>query len=164
MLKKKAPIMPELVPAPLWGRSASQMLKGKAAWKTIRQDALSESKDACKKCGGTNGQLSCHDIWKYDDKRGIATLIGFEIHCSPCDSVAHAGRAIKMGYGEMMIGHLCMLNGWEPDHAFAVLQEAMDIWERRSQKKWRIAVAPSLLKRYPELAELPKFQPSPAAY
>jgi hypothetical protein len=99
--KKLKILMPELVPTPLWGRSASKMLKGRLAWKKIRQETLSAAEQSCSICGSNTGQLSCHENWEYDDKRLTANLVGFEIHCSDCDSVAHAGRAFKLGYEKL---------------------------------------------------------------
>jgi hypothetical protein len=32
---------------------------------------------------------------------------------------------------------------------------AMSQWEKRSEKKWTVVVAPVLLKRYPRLQEVP---------
>jgi len=36
-----------------------------------------------------------------------------------------------------------------------MIAAAMSQWERRSEKKWKVAVAPALLKRYPRLQEVP---------
>jgi hypothetical protein len=161
---KKAPIMPELVPQPLWGRSASKMLRGKAAWKTIQQDARAKTNGFCVVCGSDKGQLSCHDKWKYEDKTSTATLVGFELHCQNCDSVAHAGRAIKLGYANVVISHLCALNGWDHERAIEALGSAMDVWHERSRKRWKVVVASALVKKHPELAALPKFFSPPANY
>ena len=70
--------------------------------------------------------MTCHEKWGYDDKQFVAILLGFEIHCSNCDLVAHAGRAFKLGYGEVVISHLCALNHWDFEHAVTVLKHAMD--------------------------------------
>lgn len=163
--RKIALLMPELVPGPLWGRSAHKMLGNKAVWKMrIRGDTLAEANNRCSICKSSQGRMTCHEKWAYDDKQFVATLLGFEIHCSNCDLVAHAGRAFKLGYGEVVISHLCAMNQWDIKHAVTVLKHAMDVWMKRSKKEWRTKVASSLVKRYPELAALPKFVPPPAAY
>jgi len=162
---KTALLMPELVPGPLWGRSAHKMLGNKAVWKMrIRGDALAEANDCCSVCKSSEGRMTCHERWGYDDRQFVATLLGFEIHCSNCDLVAHAGRAFKIGYGEVVISHLCAMNECDVDHAVTVLKRAMDVWMKRSKEEWKIKVASSLVKRYPELAALPKFVPPPAPY
>jgi hypothetical protein len=163
--RKIAPLMPELVPGPLWGRSAHKMLGSTAVWKKqIRGDTLAEANNCCSVCKSSEGRMTCHEKWGYDDKQCLATLLGFEIHCSNCDLVAHAGRAFKLGYGEVVISHLCALNHWDIEHAVTVLKHAMDVWIKRSEGEWRIEVASSLAGQYPELTALPRFVPPPTAY
>ena len=163
--KDAALLIPELVPEPLWGRSAHKMLGSKAVWKRqIRGETLAEADNCCSVCKSGEGRMICHEKWGYDDKRFVATLLGFEIHCSNCDLVAHAGRAFKLGYGEVVISHLCAMNHWDVKHAVSVLKHAMDIWMKRSRREWRIKVTPLLVARYPELAALPRFVPPRIAY
>jgi len=160
-----APLIPELVPGPLWGRSAHKMLGSKAVWKKhIRGDTLADSNNCCSVCKSSGGRMTCHERWGYDDKRSIATLVSFEIHCSNCDLVAHAGRAFKLGYGEIVISHLCAMNRWDIEHAAAIVRKAMNVWIERSKKNWRIEVASNLIESYPELAALPGFVPPPILY
>jgi hypothetical protein len=163
--KNVAPLIPELVPGPLWGRSAHKMLGSKAVWKKqIRGDTLTNSNNCCSVCKSSEGRMTCHERWGYDDRQSVATLLGFEIHCSNCDLVVHAGRAFKLGYGDIVISHLCAMNQCDIKHAVAILNEAMNVWTERSKKDWRIKVASFLVERYPELVALPKFVPPPVAY
>lgn len=49
--KRKALSVPELVPSPLWGRSASKMLGTRAVWKKqIRGNALAQANNRCEVC------------------------------------------------------------------------------------------------------------------
>ena len=141
------------------------MLSGRVAWrKRIRPDALAQANNCCSRCGAGEGQLSCHERWEYDDKQSTATLLGFEIRCSNCHLVAHAGRAKALGKEEVAIAHLCAVNGWKRERAAAILREARSVWSTRSMREWRITVTPSLLNQYPELAALPEFVARPIAY
>jgi hypothetical protein len=36
-----------------------------------------------------------------------------------------------------------------------MIAASMSQWEKRSEKKWTVAIAPALLKRYPRLGEVP---------
>ena len=155
-----------MVPSDLWGRSAYRMLGGKAAWrKQIRPDALAKAKDQCETCGESSGSLICHDKWVYDDKKAIATLSGFEIHCRGCDSVTHIGRMVAIGADPTPIfEHLCRVNKCKFQEAVTTIDDAAVLWEKRDKKKWKIVVAPALLKKYPELAALPNFKPAVAGY
>jgi|ERR1700733_1696843 len=163
--RKKYRLTPELVPIDLWRRSAYRMLGGRVAWrKKIRPDALNKAEDRCETCGAKDGRLTCHDKWSYDDKKATATLVGFEIHCANCDSITHFGRLFKAGgiTEEVMMSlmiHLCRVNDCKTRDALNILREATELWENRSKKKWKVAVAPALLKKYPELEGLPTFKP-----
>jgi hypothetical protein len=37
-----------------------------------------------------------------------------------------------------------------------MVEAAMSLWDKRSKRKWSVAVAPALLKQYPRLEEVPK--------
>src|SRR5712691_9288507 len=104
--KTEAPkLQPQLVPSPLWGINAHKLLGRGSAWKRIRSDALEASGHRCEICGETpspiyGDPLICLELWRYDDNRATATLIGFEIHCSACDKATHMGRAMEVGQGD----------------------------------------------------------------
>ena len=151
--------MPNMVPKPLWRKSAYRMLGRGARWKQIRKDALEAAHHACEVCSFApspiyGDPLTCHEVWHYDDKRGIATLTGFEIHCNECDSVMHMGRTVAHGGRDMAIAQLCKVNKIGPKEAEQLFADAMIVWRQRNEKKWRIAVTKPLLKRYPQLATL----------
>lgn len=167
--KKTFVLIPELVPAPLWGRSAYRMLGQRVIWKKkIRPDALTAANNRCCICGAADGRLICHDKWQYDDKNATATLAGFEIHCGMCDTVTHLGRAMQGDDPREVflaaLAHLCAVNHCPPNAAQGILADALAVWEQRNKKKWTIEVAAPLVKRYPELAALPEFVPPPLSY
>jgi len=158
-------LFPELVPSDLWGRSAYKMLRGRVAWtKKIRPDALAKAEDRCEVCGSGNGRLICHDKWRYDDEKSTATLSGFEIHCDNCDLVTHLGRMMQLADPQSVVlaavMHLCTVNKCKTLIATGILTNAHALWEKRNKKRWKVAVAPGLLKTYPELEGLPKFKPA----
>lgn len=167
--KKTFALAPELVPAPLWGRSAYRMLGTRAIWKKkIRPDALAAASKRCCLCGTADDRLICHDKWQYDDEKAIATLAGFEIHCGMCDTVTHLGRAMQGDNPREVflaaLAHLCAVNQCPPEAAQELLADALAVWERRNKKRWTIKVAAPLIRLYPELAALPEFVPPPPTY
>jgi hypothetical protein len=150
---------PQLVPRPLWGKSASQLFKKRAIWKRIRGDALQAANGACEVCQHIPNEiygdpLNCHEVWKYDDRLRTATLNAFKIHCVKCDSAAHIGMAIAYGAGDAAITQLAKVNGIQVEDAKAVVSKAMSVWRVRSKKEWTLRIAKDLLTRYPELTEL----------
>ena len=145
------------MPRQLWGFSASKMLRG--TWKHIRHDALETASRSCQKCGESphpiyGDDLICHELWRYDDQRGVARLVGFEIHCAKCDLVTHMGRALARGYGNEALKQLSKVNGITNVEAERVYRQAKAVWQKRSARKWRIAVDKALLVRYPRLGML----------
>lgn len=161
---KKVVLMPELVPAALWGRSAYRMLGQRAVWKKqIRADALAKTNNCCSICGASAKRLVCHDEWQYDDNRGLATLVGFEIHCGECDTATYPGLALSIYPREetekIILAQLCKVNDCTKREAKGLIKKATEVWIERNKKDWKLKVAPALIKKYPELAALPKFTP-----
>jgi len=150
----KPTLTPQLVPKPLWGKNAHDLLGRGAAWKAIRRDALNAAGQCCSICGSEDGQLSCHEKWLYDDDAATATLIRVEIHCGACDLATHAGRAIKLGKRDVVLRQICKVNGCTESEANGLIKAALLDWEQRSRKKWKIDVAAPLLQQYPQLSVL----------
>ena len=148
-------LTPHLVPKPLWGKSAANLLK-RADWERIRHEALQAARRACQVCSASEsaGALNCHELWDYDDEHSTATLVGLRIQCRNCDSAVHMGRAVKRGLGNAAIAQLVKVNVIGPREAKMLYRSAMDQWRQRNKKQWRIVVAKSLVARYAELAIL----------
>jgi hypothetical protein len=142
-----------MVPKPLWRKSAANLLK-RAAWDRIRCDALESARHACQVCATTGDPLHCHELWEYNDENGTATLVGLRMQCRSCDSAVHMGRAVAHGDGRAALAQLVKVNGIGGREGKMLYREAMDKWKQRNKQQWRIVVAESLLKRYPELAVL----------
>ena len=103
-------LQPELVPEPLWGTSAHRLLGHTKPWATIRKAALQAAENSCSVCRTTQSRLSCHDQWRYEDNKGVATLVGFTILCADCHGATHMGRAVEHGFGEEAIAQRCRVN------------------------------------------------------
>lgn len=151
------PLVPELVPAPLWELSAKKTLG--AAWKRIRQDVLDAARHTCEVCGHEpnpyyGDPLHCHEVWHYDDRRGTATLVKLRMQCKACDSAVHIGRAMQWGAGDAALTQLQKVNAISLFEAERLYAAAMIEWKRRSAKAWRLSVDAPLLAKYPTLARL----------
>jgi hypothetical protein len=147
-------LVPELVPLPLWGISAYRALGRSTPWKKIRQDTLESASHKCQSCGSRKPLLSCHDKWRYDDKKRVAKLIGFEIRCALCHLATHIGRAAAIGYEKEAMQQLRKVNRCTKKEVDLMIEIAMLEWRVRSSKKWAMIVAPKLLKRYQRLASV----------
>ena len=161
--RRKFTLYPELVPRPLWGISAYRLLRRRAPWKRIRNATLEEAGRRCSVCGETTPPLFCHERWCYNDKKGVALLEGFAIVCRDCNRAIHIGLAGVLGEHEAAIAHLCRVNRITEAEANVMVKRALTIWDNRSGKNWRVVVATTLLKIYPQLGVLGKKGALPTA-
>jgi hypothetical protein len=145
-------LQPQLVPKPLWRRSAASLLE-RTDWQRIRRDAIDTADGRCEICG-SGGRLLCHEVWRYDDEQAAATLVGLEMHCVRCDLVTHMGRARAHGYSDAALDQLCRVNGILRADAEEVFAREMALWKKRNTVAWRILVDKTLLAKYPQLAIL----------
>lgn len=99
MVKKKANeprLTIELVPRFCWGRNLRNMIS-KEQWTELRKirEAFSGK---CAICGNgdSDSPLHLHEVWHYDDRRGLQELVDLQPICSDCHDVKHFGRATKV--------------------------------------------------------------------
>jgi len=147
-------LQPDPVPRLLWRISAYRMLKRGKPWESIRQDALERAGQKCDICGAATPPLFCHERWHYDEKRGTATLYGFQIVCDPCNWATHIGLAGVRGHAEEALAQLCRVNSISRKQAQVLKRRAMETWKKRNQMQWKIALMPKLAERYPQLRPL----------
>ncbi len=60
---------------------------------------------------------------------------------------------------KLILAQLSKVNGCTKREARGILADAAEEWRERSKKTWKVKVAAPLVKQYPELAALPKFNP-----
>lgn len=104
-------LRPALVPEPLWGVSASNLLTRKQ-WQTIRTEMLQRDEHRCVYCGQQQEKgLICHEVWTYDEDTRVATLSAMSIVCRACSGVLHIGLTAKRGYKGQALQHMATTNG-----------------------------------------------------
>jgi len=146
-------LRPELVPRPLWNISANKLLR--SAWqREIRPAILDDFSGICAHCKAETPPMIAHEQWEYDDADGVALLAGIELACHDCNTCLHIGRCPPEHKTEAL-RHLAAVNEISVADAKTLEREAKVEWARRSGRRWRVAVAPSLVDRFPILAELP---------
>jgi hypothetical protein len=151
-------LAPALVPAPLWGRSVYQLLRGTRRggdWKRLRADVVARAGGDCHICGEHQDRfMVCHEVWDYDDDAGVATLVDFALNCWGCDAATHPGCAGLTGRRETARGQLEKVNGLSAEEVEDLIAAAREEWTRRSQQRWTVAVSDELCRRYPVLVGL----------
>jgi 5-methylcytosine-specific restriction endonuclease McrA len=130
----------ELVPKTAWNKSLSELLPRKA-WNGIRENIIRNNGKKCQICGETEGLMSLHEIWSYDDLKHVQKLDGFILLCSLCHNVKHIGLAgILAKQGKLdfnrVIKHFCSVNGCSEKEFKEHVKDAFAIWRERSQYQW----------------------------
>jgi hypothetical protein len=114
----------------------------KETWNSIRNDFIKENGRKCQVCGETEGRMNLHEIWKYDDFKHTQKLEGFILLCEMCHHVKHIGLAgILADEGRLdynnVIRHFCKVNNCSEKEFEKHRKEAFEIWQNRSQQKWK---------------------------
>ena len=131
----------ELVPKTVWRDSLAKLLP-RNIWNNIRNDIIDKNGKKCQICGETEGIMSLHEIWNYDDVNHVQKLDGFILLCSMCHHVKHIGlagilaRQGKLNYNEV-IKHFCKVNYCSVKEFVEHVDNAFRIWRERSQHSWR---------------------------
>lgn len=89
-------------------RSGLEFLyKDKSLWKSIRDSVEAEYQGACMICGKTSQEneqdpkkkhstnTECHEVWSYNDYKGIQKLEELQPLCNQCHSIKHINRFFK---------------------------------------------------------------------
>ena len=131
----------ELVPRPLWGKSIYNCLS-REEWSFLRRKIIHERGHKCEICSSTEGPLSLHEIWQYDDERKIQRFVGFRLLCSFCHSIKHFGRSQTLAReGKLdlnkLIEHFCKVNNCSIEEFKKHYNEVWDCWEQRSSFEWK---------------------------
>lgn len=129
-------------------------------WKHIRSVILNRAKGRCQICGHYQEKgMICHEKWKYDKKKLIATLVDFKIVCPMCNNVLHFGRTMAVIYEKKpeildeVLSHVSGVNDVTPDKASQIL-DCMWEWIKIADEDWQIEIALRLVSRFPDLANL----------
>jgi hypothetical protein len=155
-------LAPRLVPRPLWGRSAANLLD-EARWRAVRAEVVDASDSSCTVCGHRQRRwMVCDEDWRYalldrggPGERGVARLVDLRLLCPRCDRVVHLGhtesRHGRAGADGAM-AHAARVNGIAVEDVRLLVEGAFEAWARLSSvRRWTVEVAPDLAARHPEL-------------
>jgi hypothetical protein len=83
--------------------------------------------------------------------------------CPACHQVKHFGLANVRGTSAEAHAQLRRVNGWTPEQADAYIEQAFQMWERRSQGPWTLdleGLRPYVLaSEYPRIVRLATIPP-----
>lgn len=135
----------ELIPSSAFGKNVRDILTS-TQWSLLSKQVRSAAYDTCEICGNDNDQMSCHEIWFYDDHNLIQKLIGLQSLCRDCHSVKHFGFSQIQGKGAQTLRHFMKVNDLNRKDAEEAIEKSFKIWGQRSKKRWTLDV--SILSDY----------------
>lgn len=140
-MARKLKLTIELVPGPSWHISLYTMIP-RSAWKKIRKETLDRFDHGCGICGVKDlSPLTCHEIWKYDDKHHIQRLTAFIVLCELCHLIKHLGLAGilaekgKLDY-DRLVDHFMKVNACNRKEFLKHKEKMFHQWKKRSQHEW----------------------------
>ena len=80
--------------------------------------------------------------WNYDDEKHVQKFEGFILLCEMCHYIKHLGIAGTLADKglldyDKLIEHFCKVNNCSRDEFEESKAKAFEIWEKRSQYKWK---------------------------
>lgn len=99
----------ELIPDACWGVNIHALFS-KKVWDYVRHNALERAGNTCEICGKKTSKLDCHEIWSYDEKKGIQKLENVVCVCRDCHNTMHIGRTQLLGNSEKAEDHYMKVN------------------------------------------------------
>jgi 5-methylcytosine-specific restriction endonuclease McrA len=129
----------ELVPKTSWYNNV-RALVDELGWDRIRRQVYRQADYRCEICGGKGPEhpVECHEVWRYDDRTHVQTLVRMIALCPACHQAKHIGFANVKGKGAQARAHLARVNGWTPERADAYINEAFQVWAQRSGGPWTL--------------------------
>ncbi len=98
-----------LVPDGCWGFNLSHLLTRKA-WEVVRKDAKIRSLGKCAICGAPITTFEAHEVWSYNEKKGIQKLEDVIAICRDCHMAIHIDRTALKGNLERAEEHYMKVN------------------------------------------------------
>lgn len=132
----------ELVPRTCWYSNVRTNVKA-SEWNKCKAFVRERSGDRCEVCGGRGQRwpVECHEVWDYDDEKGIQRLEGLIALCPRCHEVKHIGRAEAIGRLAPAKEHLAKVNKWKPSEVTDYLLSCFALWDVRSGRAWELDIS-----------------------
>lgn len=129
----------ELVPSTCWYTNVRSNVPA-TEWDILRRAVYRRAGNRCEICvgRGKTHPVECHEVWHYDDATRVQRLTGLAALCPACHQVKHIGLANVQGKSAQALSHLAKVNGWSANQARAYVEQAFELWARRSEHEWQL--------------------------
>lgn len=131
-----------MVPSSSWNVNLRSLLS-RQEWDVFRRDVYRKAGYVCEVCGGKGRRhpVECHEVWKFDLKRGVQVLAGAVALCPACHEVKHIGLATVRGRFVQACAHMKRVNGITEAEAVQVVAESYARWKMLSAREWKMDVS-----------------------
>jgi len=171
-------LVPRAAPPVLAGLTAANLLS-RSVWNKVRGRVMEEAGTRCETCRASyRDRMVCDEVWSYNQKRLLATLMRLRLLCQACNSVTHLSVVLRQHPLGVV---LCLgesgprLEVWSDADAEPALRAFTHMMRvnhigvkkveetvlrtvthslRSDHRKWKVKVARRLLCKYPELRVL----------
>ena len=144
--KKTRKLKFEIIPDGCWKVNLHEILP-KKAWDLIKKDVKSRADGKCEICGAKTSVLDAHEVWSYDEKKGVQKLENIVAICKNCHRAIHINRSYLVGKGESAEDHYIKVNDVSYAEMKKDLKEANEKnAERNAVSDWTLDL--SYLKKY----------------
>ena len=141
---KKLKLSLELIPEQNWGLSLANKLP-KPVWNWFRKKVYLKFHYVCAICGSP-GEMHCHEVWEWNQKRKWQILKGAQCLCRDCHHIKHWGRTIAefhkgtltADYIKKLTQHFCTVNNCTEVEFEVHKLEARELWASRSKIAYKI--------------------------
>lgn len=129
------PNVVDLIPETSWCASLANLLTS-SAWNRVRSGPLLRA-GGCEDCGSRD-KIECHEIWTYDEDRGVQRLQALRAVCADCHETYHLGLASVRGRYSLALGRLMLINRLDRLELREFEDEIFDKFNRRSEIDWTL--------------------------
>lgn len=148
---KKLILTPELIPYSMHGKNVRAVLSAED-WQAVARHSYKEAGYRCEICGA-KGKLECHEIWQFNDRNLVQSLVGLITLCPDCHRVKHIGLARKMGWYGDALEHMAKINGISKSKARQHIEYA-EVGVKNRREEYDLDL--SYLNNYKKVANLPR--------
>lgn len=132
----------DLVPASCWFTNVRSCVS-QADWERIRRMIIKRAGERCEICRVREDRdderwLEAHERWDYDDSTKVQTLKRIICLCTDCHRTTHYGFAMVNGDSHWVFDFLMDITGMDATAANTHINEAFDLWEKRSASYWEL--------------------------
>ena len=134
------PLFIDMIPSTCWFSNLSSELTPNE-WTLIKKKASARAGYCCEICAGRGPKwpVECHERWAFNTSTRVQTLLGVSALCPDCHEVTHFGFARVQDRDAVAKQHLMKINSWTATQANQHIDDADELWLKRSSvEDWKL--------------------------